>query len=87
MTVPEYATPEDIHDARPDVPTNTIRRHMRSGVIPGAVKAGRSWIVPVEHAEEYVRTYARYARNDVGVDAHPSDASTPTDPPAKPDEE
>lgn len=76
----DFATPEDIHAARPDVPLQTIRRHMRDGApwFPGARKAGRSWICPVNEAEAYVEKYARYTRT--GADA-PLQASAPADPP------
>lgn len=81
MTLEDYATPEDIHSARTDVPLQTIRRHMRNGTIPGAVKVGRSWLVPAAAAEEYVQNYARYARTETGPDASPPEASDPVDPP------
>jgi len=81
MTPEDFATPEDIHAARPDVPTDTIRRRMRSGMIPGAVKLGRSWVVPVSVAEEFAETYQPYTRKSAGPDAHPPVTSGPTDPP------
>lgn len=80
MTPEDLATPEDIHSARPDVPLQTIRRHLRNGTIPGAVKIGRSWVVSASAAAEYVEHYQRYARTDVGSDAPPG-SSDPTDPP------
>lgn len=82
MTPVSFATPEDIHSARPDVPLQTIRRHMREGVIPGAVKIGRSWVVPLEAAEEYVSNYLRYARKpEAGSDPTPPVGPTPPVPP------
>lgn len=74
----DFATPEDVHAARPDVPLQTIRRHCRDGVIVGAIKVGRSWLIPIDSAETYVRTYARYARNEQGSGADPQDAPDPT---------
>lgn len=81
MTPEEFATPEDIYAVRPDVPLQTIRRHLRNGTIPGARKIGRSWVVPVEAAAEYIRSYERYARSETGSDTPPLEASDPADPP------
>lgn len=80
MTPEDFATPEDIHSARPDVPLQTIRRHLRDGRLPGAVMIGRSWVIPADVAEEYVRTYERYGRTDAGSDT-PHPVSDPADPP------
>lgn len=65
-----FATSDDIRDARPDVPIQTIRRHMRQGApwFPGARLIGRTWTVPVGEAENYVEQYQRYARKE-GPDA------------------
>lgn len=78
----DFATSEDIHAARPDVPIQTIRRHMRAGApwFPGARRIGRSLVVPLDEAERYVERYARYTR-EAGADAAPPDASAPADPP------
>lgn len=86
MTPEEFATPEDIAAVRPDVPLQTIRRHLRNGTIPGARKVGRSWVVPVAAAAEYVRTYERYARNDVGPDTSPPAVSDPASTPPEKEE-
>lgn len=83
----DFATPEDVHSARPDVPLQTIRRHCRDGVIPGAVKFGRSWIVPMDSAVAYVKTYRRYARTEEGAGASPLETPAPTDPPQDNDQE
>lgn len=81
MTPEDFATPEDIHSARPDVPLQTIRRHCRDGRFPGAVQVGRSWVIPAGEAEEYVSTYQRYARTDAGADTPSPVVSAPADPP------
>lgn len=62
-TPPPFVTPEDIHEVRPDLSLETIRRHCRRGVIPGAVKVGRSWAVPATAAAAYVETYERHTQN------------------------
>jgi hypothetical protein len=84
MSAPDFATAADIHGARPDVPIQTIRRHMRVGApwFPGARTVGRTLVVPLNEAEAYVEKYARYARqNEAGADAHPSGTSAPVPPP------
>lgn len=83
MTTPEeFATSEDISAVRPDIPLQTIRRHLRNGTIPGARRVGRTWVAPSDAAADYVRTYARYARNnDAGSDASPPETSDPAHPP------
>lgn len=65
----EIATAEDIHAARPDVPIGTIRNQMRQGApwFPGSRLIGRTRVVPVSEAEEYVAKYQRYARQDQGA--------------------
>lgn len=62
--MPEHATSEDIHAVRPDVPLQTIRLHMRQGApwFPGALRVGRTWVVPVDEAENYCENYKRYGR-------------------------
>jgi hypothetical protein len=81
MAPDDFATPEDIHAARPDVPLDSIRRHCRDGVIR-AVKVGRSWVIPEAEALRYVRTYQRYARNNDEAGAVPPDAPASTVPPS-----
>lgn len=61
-TPPEFTTPREIHEARPDLSEETIRRHCRLGRIAGAVKAGSSWVVPVESAAAYVEAYERHTQ-------------------------
>jgi hypothetical protein len=83
MTPDNFATPEDIRDARPDLSLETIRRHMRNGTIPGAVKFRRAWLVPIAAAEDYCRNYQHYGRtdNETGPGAHPPVTPGPADPP------
>jgi len=61
MTTPQWATPEDIASEREDISAETVRRECRAGRVPGAFKAGRSWLIPLDVAEEFVRTFERYA--------------------------
>lgn len=62
--MPGYVTTEDIHAARPDIPLQTIRLHVRQGApwFPGAVRVGRTWVVPFAEAEFYCEKYQRYGR-------------------------
>ncbi len=61
MPAPEYATPEEIAEAV-EVHPHTIRRECRAGRVPGAIRVGRSWVIPVADAEAYVRIFQRYGR-------------------------
>jgi hypothetical protein len=75
------ATSEDIHSARPDIPVQTIRRHMREGApwFPGARLIGRTWVVPLAESLDYVENYTRYARTAEGA-SDPPRAPAPSSP-------
>lgn len=78
-TAPQLVTPEQIHEARPDLSLETIRRHCRPGgpLAAVAVKVGRSWAVPADDAAAYVEDYERHAQSKRTPDAPPG-AGGPT---------
>jgi len=83
---PQWMTPEELAAySRGRITVETIRHHCRAQHIPGATRAGRSWIVPADVGRAWVDRYERYGslRREAGPDAPtPSPAippgSTPT---------
>jgi len=63
MTGDQLVTPADLADAC-GVSEETIRRLCRAGKVPGAIKAGRSWVIPLQAAEAFAASYERYGRSD-----------------------
>lgn len=77
MSVPDFATPEDIRAARPDLSLETIRRCCRTGVIPGARLVGRSWAIPERSALDFVATFERYGRKTEAAPGSPLPGAAP----------
>jgi excisionase family DNA binding protein len=62
-TEPLFVTPEEIARAL-GVSTETVRRDLRKGRVPGAVQAGRAWVIPIHAAERYTEAFVPHAHRD-----------------------
>lgn len=62
-------TPDEVAAATDgEVSVATVRRFCRAGRFPGARLMGRSWVIPVSEAEQFLRSYDRYKPGSITIE-------------------
>lgn len=61
-------TPDEIARASDgEISPATVRRFCRDGRFPNARLMGRSWVIPVSEAEQFLRSYDRYKPGTITI--------------------
>lgn len=51
-----------------EISEESVRRFCRAGRFPNARLMGRSWVIPIDEAEQFLRTYDRYKPDTITID-------------------